>query len=102
MHADESKSKGVGSLSPVPGIYALGDVCANPEAPLPALAQARDQNGIIVSIIPSNGTQPVISAGPRVIFKEGCGKRYDMLRESRAILVCHRLQSSRVNGWPRS
>lgn len=28
-------------LEPVPDVYALGDCCANVEAPLPALAQAR-------------------------------------------------------------
>jgi NADH:ubiquinone reductase (non-electrogenic) len=28
------------ALAPIPHVYALGDVCANPRSPLPALAQA--------------------------------------------------------------
>ncbi|KIY99634.1 NADH dehydrogenase [Monoraphidium neglectum] len=33
------------SLHPVPDVYALGDCCANPHTPLPALAQVAEQQG---------------------------------------------------------
>lgn len=37
--ADESDTPSTSALAPVPHVFALGDCCANPDAPLPALAQ---------------------------------------------------------------
>jgi hypothetical protein len=37
--ADESDTPAINHLRHVPDVYALGDCCANPDAPLPALAQ---------------------------------------------------------------
>ncbi|PNW72560.1 hypothetical protein CHLRE_16g691552v5 [Chlamydomonas reinhardtii] len=43
--ADESDTPSTAGLAPVPHVYALGDVCANPDKPLPALAQVAEQQG---------------------------------------------------------
>lgn len=43
--ADESDTPATAHLQHVPGVYALGDCCANPDAPLPALAQVAEQQG---------------------------------------------------------
>ncbi|GLC44559.1 hypothetical protein PLESTB_000059900 [Pleodorina starrii] len=43
--ADESDTPPTSRLGPVPHVYALGDCCANPDAPLPALAQVAEQQG---------------------------------------------------------
>ncbi|KAG2490335.1 hypothetical protein HYH03_011284 [Edaphochlamys debaryana] len=42
---DESETPPTRHLAPVPGVYALGDCCANPDHPLPALAQVAEQQG---------------------------------------------------------
>eukprot|EP00198_Chlamydomonas_reinhardtii_P009564 XP_001698901.1 mitochondrial type-II NADH dehydrogenase [Chlamydomonas reinhardtii] len=42
MRSDTPSTAG---LAPVPHVYALGDVCANPDKPLPALAQVAEQQG---------------------------------------------------------
>jgi len=43
--ADESDTPSLDSMGVVPDVYALGDVCANPDKPLPALAQVAEQQG---------------------------------------------------------
>ncbi|KAG2447458.1 hypothetical protein HYH02_007781 [Chlamydomonas schloesseri] len=43
--ADEGDTPSTAGLAPVPHVYALGDVCANPDKPLPALAQVAEQQG---------------------------------------------------------
>ncbi|GIL90035.1 hypothetical protein Vretimale_18104 [Volvox reticuliferus] len=43
--ADESDTPSTSRLQPVPHVYALGDCCANPDNPLPALAQVAEQQG---------------------------------------------------------
>ncbi|KXZ48051.1 hypothetical protein GPECTOR_30g146 [Gonium pectorale] len=45
MLADESDTPSTARLAPVPHVYALGDCCANPDNPLPALAQVAEQQG---------------------------------------------------------
>ncbi|GLI68456.1 hypothetical protein VaNZ11_012878 [Volvox africanus] len=45
MLADESDTPSTSRLEPVPHVYALGDCCANPDNPLPALAQVAEQQG---------------------------------------------------------
>jgi len=40
-----SEAAAYARLHPVPDIFALGDCCANPHAPLPALAQVAEQQG---------------------------------------------------------
>ena len=45
---EESSAEGGAATSlgdPVSGVYALGDCCANEDAPLPALAQVAEQQG---------------------------------------------------------
>ncbi len=48
MLTDESESAATAELKAVPDVFALGDVCANPEKPLPALAQVGGADGGVV------------------------------------------------------
>lgn len=69
--ADESDTPSTAGLAPVPHVYALGDVCANPDKPLPALAQVWRRAGgqagyadLMMRMLPSNNVQLRSSMSP--------------------------------------
>lgn len=53
MLADESDTPATSHLRAMPDVYALGDCCANPDAPLPALAQVQER--VRVRAVPAAG-----------------------------------------------
>ena len=50
-------------LRPVPDVYALGDCCANPHAPLPALAQVAEQQGRYLAAALNRQAREAAAAG---------------------------------------
>ncbi|GBF90543.1 internal alternative NAD(P)H-ubiquinone oxidoreductase, mitochondrial-like [Raphidocelis subcapitata] len=56
-------------LHPVPDVFALGDCCANPQTPLPALAQVAEQQGRYLARVLNGQARDSAYKAPGFVYK---------------------------------
>ncbi|KAL4457622.1 hypothetical protein ABPG75_012487 [Micractinium tetrahymenae] len=85
MQQDEEDTEQHKDWAPVPNVYALGDCCADPDRPLPALAQVAEQQGKYLARVLNEAAAKLEPAEPRPFVYKHLGSMASLGGE-RAVL----------------